>query len=140
MVGYERLRWIRDSVLDFTDLDALVVVEGPSFGSRGNAVHQLGGLWWLITEALDRRGCLLAVASPQTRAKYATGRGNAGKDEVLAAAVRRFTAFMVVSNDEADALILCAMGCDRLGMPIAPMPAEHRKALNAVDWPEGVTT
>ncbi|NUS59160.1 MAG: hypothetical protein HOV66_30530, partial [Streptomycetaceae bacterium] len=71
--------------------------------------------------------------------KYATGKGNAGKDEVLAAVVRRYPDVEVSNNNEADALVLRAMGCDHLGQPLAVVPQTHRAALDKVAWPQAVT-
>jgi crossover junction endodeoxyribonuclease RuvC len=140
--GHERLEQIAgavDSIVlvgnTMSDTADLVVVEGPSFGSEGSAYHQLAGLWWLITHNLWTARIPYAVVSPQARAKYATGKGNAGKDAVLAAVVRRFPALEVNDNNVADAVVLMAMGCDRAGVPLVDMPAVNREALAKVDWP-----
>jgi crossover junction endodeoxyribonuclease RuvC len=116
----------------------LVVVEGPSFGSRGSAYHQLAGLWWLVAHNLWAAGIPYAVVSPTARAKYATGKGNAGKDAVLAAVVRRYPQIEISDNNAADAWVLMAMGCDYLGEPLSEMPAAHREALAKVAWPTAV--
>ncbi len=79
------------------------------------------------------------MVSPNARAKYATGKGNAGKADVVREVTRRFDWF-TGGEDEADALVLAAMGADWLGYPIVPMPAVHRKALDAVQWPEALNT
>lgn len=139
MAGYERLRWLRQGVLDFLWAVApdLVVVEGPSFGSTGSSFHQLGGMWWYITEAVDGTGVPLAVAPPSSIKRFATGKGGgveAGKDYVLAAAVRRFDWFSG-GNDEADALWACAMGHHHGGDPIVEVPKTHLTGLDGVAWP-----
>lgn len=116
----------------------LVVVEGPSMGSssRGGAHHDRAGLWWLVVDELCGSSFADVVEVPPALVKkYATGRGNAGKDEVLAAVVRRYSDVEVTNNNEADALVLRAMGCDRLGQPLAVVPQVHRAALDKVAWP-----
>src|SRR4051794_3668552 len=137
--GYPRLRALRDGVLEFLGKvqPDLVVVEGPSYGSTGSSFHQLAGLWWFITEAVDATGVPLAVASPSSIKRYATGAGGgakASKDFVLASAVRRFDWFDG-GNDEADALWACALGYAHLGDPIVEVPKDHQTALAGVEWP-----
>ncbi len=115
----------------------MVVIEGPSYGSKGAGTWDRAGLWWLVIDGLVSNGIPVAIAPPSCRARYATGKGNADKDLVLAETVRRFD--RVLRNDEADALILAAMGCDHLGSPLVTMPAAHRTGLDKVAWPEAVT-
>lgn len=134
--GYDRLRNIRDSVvLDYTASADLVVVEGPSYGSKTGNQHERAGLWWLIAYALWMRGTPLAVVPPSNLKKYATGSGIADKDRVMASVVRRFDWFDG-DNNAADAAVLAAMGYDHLGHPTVTMPQAHREALKAVKWPD----
>lgn len=101
-----------------------VAVEGPSFASTGSAAHVLGGLWWAVRAHLSSVDVI--VVPPSTVKKYATGKGNAGKDEVLAAVVRRYLDVEVRGNDEADALVLAAIAARLNGDPIDPaLPADH---------------
>lgn len=137
--GHNRLDAIRAAVLCLVPVNVdLVVVEGPSYGNQGqqrqSGHHERAGLWWLVTHTLWKRGIDYAVASPAARAKYATGKGNAGKADVVREVTRRFDWF-AGGEDEADALVLAAMGADWLGHPIAAMPATHRTALANVQWP-----
>lgn len=144
-----RLRWMRDRVLEEVRRFAggpdfgyaapvLVVIEDMAFSRTTGHVMTRAGLWWMVVDALDATpGVSWAQVKPTCRAKYATGKGNAGKDVVMREVARRFPDF-TGGEDEADALILRAMGMDRLGFPLAQMPATHRAALDAVDWPEGV--
>lgn len=136
--GLVRLRWIRERVLEAAAGADLVVVEGLAFSSNTGKAAERAGLWWLVADALDTAGIPVAVAPPASRCRYATGKGNAPKDAVLAAAVRRFPDVDVTGNDQADALWLCAMGCEYLGAPLADMPALHRQALSGVAWPLSV--
>jgi crossover junction endodeoxyribonuclease RuvC len=131
-----RLRWIRGAVMDYTRHADLVMVEGLAFSSQTGQHLTRAGLWHLVVEAIDAAGIPWAQVIPGTLKRYATGKGNAGKDQVLAAVVRRFPAVEVTGNDQADALVLAAMGADHLGHPLVPMPAAHRAALQAVAWPD----
>lgn len=122
---------------DFTSVD-LVVIEAPAYSSVGGSSHDRSGLWWLTVAAIRAHAVEVVEVMPTTRAKYATGKGagpDASKDACLAAVVRRFPTWAVTGNDVADALVLCAMGCDHLGAPLAEMPKAHRDALAKVVWP-----
>jgi crossover junction endodeoxyribonuclease RuvC len=133
----QQVRWMIDEILTVVyDVGAqwdLAVVEGLAFGSKTGHAATRAGLWWLVTDHIYV-DMPLAVLSPAARAKYATGRGNAGKDDVMREVARRFPHFGG-GEDEADALVCAAAGADHLGHPIAAMPATHRAALAAVEWP-----
>jgi len=134
--GLLRLRWLRDHLLELIGAPALVVVEGPSYGSTGAGQHDRAGLYWLVLDGLWSRGVPVAVAPPANVKRYATGAGGgpkASKDAVLLAAARRFPGFDG-DNNAADALWLAAMGTDRLtGATV--VPAAHREALAKCTWP-----
>lgn len=132
----ERLQLLTAKVVDAAWPCDLALIEGPSFGQhRQGGQHDRAGLWWLVVNAL--RGCDVPVveAPPSVRAKYATGAGNASKDAVLAAVVRRYPDVDVRGNDEADALVLAAMGARFLGNPIDALPQVHLAAMGKVHWP-----
>lgn len=141
-----RLRWVRrqvlETVLDFDDLPhrALVVIEAPMYGkAAAGSAHDRAGLWWLTVSTLQDAGYPVVEVSPAARAKYATGKGNAGKDQVLAAVCRRYPHLDVTGNDVADALVLAAMGRRAVGHPIeATLPAANLTAMDAVKWPKVV--
>lgn len=131
-----RLRSLRTAVIDWCRTADLVVIEAPAFSRVQGSSHDRSGLWWLIVSRLASLGIPVAEVAPTGRAKYATGKGNADKETVLLAAVKRFPMYEISNNNEADALVLLAMGLDQLGQPIVVMPDTHRTALAAVRWPE----
>jgi len=111
----------------------LVVLEAPAYSRTTGQVHDRAGYWWSVYRALRQRGLPVLVIEPTRRAKYATGRGNAGKDEVLAAVVRRYPWAEVANNDHADALALAALGSRLLGQPVEEsLPQAHLSALDGV--------
>lgn len=112
----------------------LVVIEGYSFGSRNSHAHALGELGGIVRHELLRMGYRWVDVPPSSLKKYATGKGNAGKEEMLAAAIRRL-GYDGHDNNEADALWLRAMALDALGCPLVEMPAVNRGALEKVEWP-----
>lgn len=138
--GADRMIWIRQQIIDgwLTGV-TLAAIEGPSYGNQGRSRqsghHERAGLWWLVRVALAHRGIPVAVVTPGTLKRYATGKGNADKADVIREVTRRFGWFQG-GEDEADAVVLAAMAADHLGMPMVAMPQTHRAALTAVEWPE----
>jgi crossover junction endodeoxyribonuclease RuvC len=136
LVGVERLAWHRARLADLIGGMDLVVLEGYSFASKNSGKAdppaELGGV---VRLCLYDQSIPFAVVTPQQRAMYATGRGNARKDEVIAAIVHR-TGVLFRTNDEVDAWTLWAMGKDRLGEPPQDFPQTHRRALEKVAWPD----
>lgn len=112
----------------------LIVIEQPAFSRQTGHMHDRSGLWWLVVSRAAQHYDVAEV-TPTARAKYATGKGNAGKDAVLAAVVRRYPHVETTGNDEADALVLAAMGARHLGQPIDDLPKTHLAAMDAVRWP-----
>jgi Holliday junction resolvasome RuvABC endonuclease subunit len=132
--GHARLDWLLRRIWATVEDSDWVIMEGPSFGSP-LAQHKMGGLWWCVAHMLWLRNVPYEVVQPSSLKIYATGRGNADKDEVLAQVIRRYPAADIHGNDEADALVLAAMGSDYLlDAPLAQLPADHRRALDKVGW------
>lgn len=117
--------------------DARVVLEAPAYSRNNAGTWDRAGLWWLIVDELFLHRVPVITIAPTSRAKYATGKGTAGKDEVLLAVAKRFAHVDVANNNEADALVLAAMGADLAGHPIVEMPAAHRASLDKVTVPRG---
>lgn len=114
---------------------ALVVIEAPSFGQqRQRGDHARAGLWWLVVDELLAAGHAVVDVTPAARAKYATGKGNAGKTAVASDAARRYDVAFADDN-QADAFVLRAMGLHHLDCLLAPVPKTHAVALDAVRWP-----
>jgi Holliday junction resolvasome RuvABC endonuclease subunit len=130
-----RLRKIRAEVITRCEGAGLVVIEGPTYMTSTGHMHDRSGLWWLVVMALQHRGIGVVEVSPPTLKKYATGRGNAKKGELIEAATRRFPHVETGGDDNrADALWLHAMGLDHLtGLHV--VPEANRVTLAAVRWP-----
>lgn len=115
----------------------LVVIEGPSHGSRGGSPLDRHGLWWRVAAELIGRGVPVAVCAPATRAKFAAGSGRADKAAVSSAVSRLWPDLSVANADEADAVALAHAGAVRLGWDVVTLE-RHRDALWAVRWPDGL--
>lgn len=113
--------------------DTHVAIEGPSYGSVGVGQHVRGGLWWLVRTELARADIDTIIVAPASVKKYATGKGNASKDAVLAAVIKRYPQVDVTGNDEADALVLAAIAARVGGHPIdINLPVAQVAATTAV--------
>lgn len=135
----ERLDLIANTVMGFAmavDDLSLAVVEGPSYSSTGGQQHTRGGLWWIAATRLVEVAAPILVVTPGQLKMYATGNGGAGKDAVLAAAIKRYPAHDITGNDVADAVVLAAIGARLLGHPIEDsLPQSHLRALAKLALP-----
>ena len=137
----ERLLGMANYILDWTTAGPtdprLVVVEGPSIGSKGGSQFDRSGLWWLVVTKLAARGIDVLVVPPKTRAKYATGNGNSGKDVVVAHVTEQYGHLYdgrIKNDNEADAMVLAAMGARYLGYEIDDdLPEQNVSAMSGVE-------
>lgn len=113
----------------------VIIMEGPAYRATGAYWHENAGLWWNVVRLIRRSGRPLAVITPATLKKFASGSGNAKKSEMCVAAAHRF-GLARIGEDEADGLWLAAAGCQRYGWPLIKMPAAQVAALDVVKaWP-----
>lgn len=134
--GAARLDWLTSQLARrMVRRPDLAVIEDYAYGTSNNgtaAIHEWGGvarLW------LHRHGIPYVLVSPTTLKMYATGKGNAPKDDVFAAALRRCPD--IQNNDAADAWWLWQMAAAHYDLTGAiPMPEQHRRALEKVEWPD----
>lgn len=126
-------------LLDGLGTIALVAIEAPAMAHANAGTSLLNGLWWSFVRELWARGLPVAAIPPTSLKTYATGKGNAGKDEVLLSVARRFPSVSIETNDQADAVVLAAMGWHHaIGQSWVELPATHTRALAKVQWPADV--
>lgn len=130
----QRITTLRNTILDTIHRPQLVVIEGPSHGSKGGSPLDRHGLWWHTITALIETETPVAVCAPTTRAKFATGTGTADKAAVAAAITRLWPTTHLSNTDEADALVLAHTAAVFLGWDV-PTLQRHRDALPAITWP-----
>lgn len=137
MSGMARIEYIREKVLDFQRAGEIniFVIEGYSFGSHASHAHELGELGGVVRHCLFSLQLQYVDVPPSSLKRYATGKGNARKEDMLGAAIRRL-GYEGNSYDEADALWLRAIGLDYYSQPVVSLPASHREALAKIDWPK----
>jgi Holliday junction resolvasome RuvABC endonuclease subunit len=136
--GMARIAWMRrwlSSLLRIVKPD-VVAIEGYSFGSKGQAVFNIGEFGGVMRFTIWEAGAAIVEVPPATLKVYATGSGNAEKDAMIAEAIRRL-GYAGSNRDEADAAWLFAMAMDAYGAPIAELPQTHRRAVTQKPelWP-----
>lgn len=124
------------------DIDALItstrtfiLIEAPAYGSTTGSVWDRAGAWWKVYSLLEAWGDSILPIEPSVVKKFATGKGNADKDAVLAAVVRRYPDIDVTGNDQADAVALLDIGMHLAGQPLAQLPTVNRSVLDRLSIP-----
>lgn len=135
---YERQQGIIEQVRGFVAEwgPDLALIEGPSYGSKFGHPHDRSGLWWgIVSTLLVTAACPVVEVPPTVRMKYATGKGSADKDVVLAHTIKRYPMADITSNDVADAVILAAMGSRHCRVPAEEsLPLTHLAAMDKIRW------
>lgn len=136
--GAERLDYVATELCSMIQ-DApnpAVVIEGYSFASRNSQAHAIGELGGVIRWHLWKRSIPYVDVPPTCRAKFATGKGNASKSEVLSAISARTGIVWSggSADDLCDAWILQECGLAHLGQSRYDWPQLNMSALEKVDW------
>jgi crossover junction endodeoxyribonuclease RuvC len=136
--GAQRLHEISQAVLIMCSEYSIdtVILEGYSFASRNSQAHSIGELGGCIRMRLWENTIPYVEVPPTSRAKFATGKGNAGKTEVISSISSKTG--MVFSgsgaDDECDAWVLEQMGLAQLGKSKYQWTKEQLSALEKIDW------
>jgi len=128
--GHERFLFILDAInaaLTWHS-DAIIAIEGFSFGSKGRSLYEIAGLGYLVRHELWTREVPYVEVPPSSLKKYATGRGNVGKDEMIAAAIRRFGYEGPADNNAVDAFLLRHFMLQHDGTPEVEVPKANQAA------------
>lgn len=134
------MRSVRSEVISYIGRPELAVLELPAPSRSGGGSHERAWLWWEIYQHLLTNEIPVGLVTPNQRALYATGKGNAGKNVVVDAVARRWPEWVTGGDDNAaDAVVLMAAGRDWLGHPIVDMPQANRAAVVKAVWPELLT-
>lgn len=136
--GAERLHLISEKILQIVTQaeKPAVLIEGYSFSSRNSQAHSIGELGGVVRLELWRKGIPFTDVAPTARAKFATGKGNANKAEVLSAISAKTGIVWSGSSadDKCDAWILEEMGRCLAGTARFEWPQVSRSALEKIDW------
>lgn len=117
-------------------IEPAVVLEGYSFASRNSQAHAIGELGGVIRLTLWNLRIPYIEVPPTCRAKFATGKGNASKNEVISAVSARTGLVWSGSgaDDMCDAFILEEMGLAKYNQQRFQWPSVNLSALDKIDW------
>jgi crossover junction endodeoxyribonuclease RuvC len=112
------------------------VIEGYAFSARNSQAHKIGELGGVVRLLLFDNNISYVEVPPTNRAKFATGRGNAAKSEVISAVSARTGLIWSgkSADDECDAWLLEEMALHACGRGVYDWPASHLAALSNIDW------
>lgn len=115
----------------------LAVLEAPSFASVHGMQHERAAVWWRVMAGQVRRDIPVATCPPGTLKRWATGKGNASKQDMKRAVAALWPGHGLarVSADEIDALALAGVGAHWSGWD-GPWFWISDSTLNAVRWPD----
>lgn len=136
--GPERLSSVSKEVLNYclNIKNSFVLIEGYSFASRNSQAHSIGELGGCVRMLLWESNIPFIEIPPKCRAKFATGKGNAGKSEVISS-ISAKTGIVWSgpgADDMCDAWVLEEMGLARVGKSQYDWPLTNMSALDNVDW------
>jgi crossover junction endodeoxyribonuclease RuvC len=104
----QRFSDIAEKIIDELQPNDLIAIEGFSYGSKGKGVSFQYGLGWIIRHLLLERGYRYTEVPPTSVKKFATGKGNTKKDEMVLPIYKKW-GFEHTSDNVRDAFVLAQM-------------------------------
>jgi Holliday junction resolvasome RuvABC endonuclease subunit len=136
--GAERLHIISSEIIKICiDNDVqCAIIEGYSFASRNSQAHSIGELGGAVRMRLWESGIIFIDVPPTCRAKFATGKGNASKSEVVSSVSAKTGIVFSGSggDDECDAWLLEEMALQHIGLAKHVWASANVSALDKVNW------
>jgi crossover junction endodeoxyribonuclease RuvC len=136
LTGHPRILWLRREICALARGSTHIAVEGVAMNARFG-VAKAGVLAGIVQHCLwlENPDADVVIPTPANVKQFATGKGVADKDEMVATIVLRYQhVAQVLNNDMADALVLADMWCHKLGQPLADVPKDNQKAAFK-QWP-----
>jgi crossover junction endodeoxyribonuclease RuvC len=104
----QRFSDIAEQIIDELEPNDRICIEGFSYGSKGKGVSFQYGLGWIIRHLLLDRGYEYIEVPPTSVKKFATGKGNTKKDEMVLPIYKKW-GFEHSSDNVRDAFVLAQM-------------------------------
>lgn len=101
----ERMIDITDKVIAEIKDNDLICVEGFSYGSKGRGIGFQFGIGYILRYKLYDRDMNYLIATPSQLKKYASGKGNTSKDNLILPIYKRWS-FEHDSDNVRDAFVL----------------------------------
>lgn len=84
-IASESIASIVNTLDEYTDEDIHIGIEGLAHGIRSHTLQNLAGLQFMIVNAIEDMGFKVAVYTPSTLKKFATGSGKGSKEDMFTA-------------------------------------------------------
>lgn len=101
----ERMIDLTEQIIDHLQDDDVIAIEGFSYGSRGRGVSFQFGYGYAVRIALYMEGIPFLIVTPSQVKKYATGKGNSSKDNMILPIFKKW-GFEHDSDNVRDAYVL----------------------------------
>lgn len=126
--------YLEDGQPEFVDEYIHVVVEQPAYAQTQGSQHDRSGLWWLVMSGFAHYR--MTEVPPSVLKKFATGKGNASKAEMMARTAQDFPGLPFKDDNDSDALWLATMAKAHVDPDLSPVPmlAFRTAALKSVAW------
>jgi len=113
-----RMIEISNAIRPKLEHDDKVLIEGFSYGSKGKGVSTQYGIGWILRIDLFEMGIAYAEIPPKTLKKFAKGKGNVKKEDMILPIYKRWN-YENDSDNIRDAFVLAMIGraLDGLGEP-----------------------
>jgi len=105
----ERFMDISHQVVERLVRGDVICLEDFSYGSKGSAVSIQFGIGWAIRSELIRQNLVYNTVAPTAVKKFATGKGNTKKDEMVLPIYKRW-GFEHKSDNVRDAFVIAQIG------------------------------
>lgn len=123
----------------FIEQPTHIGIELPALSMSRGGVFERGHVFYTAIGELVERGIVVVGVTPGQIKQYVTGKGSASKGAVIDALARRWPEFEHGGDEDlADAAGGAVLLADVLGFPLATVPAQHRKAADAVRQAAGL--
>lgn len=109
LLGLARRDSIHEEVLKLCVDRAVICIEGLSLGSNMPSSQERAGVWYRITDDLQRAGQRVIVVPPTSLKKFVCGKGNAEKSMMIREVYRRW-GVEAADDNQADAAGLLMVG------------------------------
>lgn len=103
----KRMITLIDNIMDHMQQNDFIVIEGFGFSTQQGI--QLGGIGWGIRMSLARRGFKYIEVAPGQLKKFATGKGNTKKENMILPIYQKWR-FEHSSDNVRDAYVLAQIG------------------------------
>lgn len=101
----ERMIELTKEIMSYIEDEDIIYIEGFSYGSRGRGVSFQFGFGYSVRTALMKDGIEYTIVAPGQLKKFATGKGNTSKDNMILPIYRRW-GYESKSDNIRDAYVL----------------------------------